>query len=93
MLVSAAIVTGLIIALYGVFAVRLVYQYKNKPLVSYMRIFSTSSSALVAVIGLYILRHILNDGADLPLYVSIVFCSSIIIGLCAFFYINRKMIG
>ena len=93
MLILSAILIGLVISFYGVFAVRLVYKYKNKPQVSYVRLFSTSSSALLAVLGLYVLRHVLGDGSDLPLNVSIAFTASIIIGLIVFFYINKNEIG
>ena len=92
MLISVTILIGLTIAYYGVFSVALVFKYKNKPYVSYVRLFSTSSSALLAVLGIYTLRHVLGDGSDLPLSVSIAFTASIIIGFLVFFFINREKI-
>ena len=73
--------------------VKTIYIYKNTTNATLVRILGTSSVAIVAVTGLYLLRHIFWDGTDLPLPVSLAFTISSILGLIVFFWFNRKTIN
>ena len=91
-MIILTIIIGLVVSYYGVFATKLVYKYKNKPAVERVRLFSTTSTALVAGFGLYLLKHVIWNGTDLPLDLGMVFTASIICGLILFFYIYRNEI-
>ena len=87
-----AIAIGISVSFFGVFAVKTVYKYKDTNKVGVARFLGTISSALVAVIGLYLLRHVFWDSTDLPLNVSLAFTASIILGLIIFFWLYRNEI-
>lgn len=92
MLVLSAFLGGALGSLAVVIVVT-VYRFKETSQAGLARTIGVSIAATFAVLALYILRHVIGDGAKLELPPAISFGLGVLVSMCIGFYFARDKIG
>lgn len=92
-IILISIVLGVLVGIYGVFAVVLVYKYKGTPKVGNVRLIAVPSCAVVVLLAFYLQQYVFLGGADPTILDVMVLNISMAASFSLFYWLNRDKIG